>query len=123
MITGTTTMPVQVILNSTNPTANVVMTISGHTITGISKYEQNSQIQSIYPNPAVSNISVTVKAQGSVKLQILDATGKVVLTKEQSVSDAEGLITMSVTDLAPGLYFLVIQDKNGNLSSKRFVKN
>jgi hypothetical protein len=123
MITGTTTMPAQVNLNATNPTANVVMTISGHTITGISKYGQNNQIESIYPNPAVSNISVTIKAQGNVKLRILDATGKTVYAQEQTVNQSGILITLPVADLTSGLYFLVIQDENGNTSSKRFVKN
>ena len=123
MITGITTMPAQVNLNATNPTANVVMTVSGHTITGISKYEQNSQIENIYPNPTVSNISVTLKAQGNVKLRILDATGKTVFANEQAVNTSGILITLPVTDLNSGLYFPVIQDENGNISSKRFVKN
>jgi hypothetical protein len=123
MVTGVTTTPAQVNLNATNPTANVVMTISGHTITGISKYEQNSQIENIYPNPALSNISVTLKAQGNVKLRILDATGKTVFAKEQAVNQSGILITLPVADLTSGLYFLVIQDENGNTSSKRFVKN
>ena len=123
MVTGTTTLPTQVTINSTNPTANVVMTISGHTITGVSKYGQTSQIENMYPNPAISDISFTIRTQGTVKMQILDAIGKTILARQETVTASGNLITLPIKDLTPGLYFLVIQDENGNTSSKRFVKN
>ena len=123
MVTGTTTLPTQVTINSTNPTANVVMTISGHTITGVSKYGQTSQIENMYPNPAISDISFTIRTQGTVKMQILDAIGKTILARQETVTASGNLITLPIKDLNPGLYFLVIQDENGNTSSKRFVKN
>jgi PKD repeat protein len=123
MVTGSTTVPTQVNLNASNPTASVVMTINGNTITGISKTEPTSQIENIYPNPAVSEISVNIKSAGNVKMQILDATGKTIVLQNNAVPANGKLLTIPVSGLTPGLYFLVIQDENGNTSSKRFVKN
>ncbi|MEI8048694.1 MAG: PKD domain-containing protein [Bacteroidota bacterium] len=123
MVTGSTTVPTQVNLNASNPTASIVMTINGNTITGISKAEPTSQIGNIYPNPAVSEISVNVKSEGNVKMQILDATGKTIVLQNITVPANGKLLTIPVSGLTPGLYFMVIQDENGNTSSKRFVKN
>ncbi len=123
MVTGSTTVPTQVNLNASNPTASVVMTINGNSITGISKAEPTSQIENIYPNPAVSEISVNIKSAGNVKMQILDATGKTIVLQNITVPANGKLLTIPVSGLTPGLYFLVIQDENGNTSSKRFVKN
>lgn len=123
VLTGMTTQPALVTLDATHASATVTMTINGHTITGISKMEQAGLVGSIYPNPAVNEISFNLKSQGSINIQILDASGKTVLIKNETNSTAGQLITIPVTDLKPGLYFIIIQDDKGNTSSRRFVKN
>lgn len=123
VITGITTLPVEVILDETNSSATVNMTINGNTITGISESEPASQIITFYPNPATDKILVTVKSAGSVKIQIMDVSGKRVYVRNEIVENFNSLITIPVLEFKPGLYFFVIQDEDGITSSMRFVKN
>jgi PKD repeat protein len=123
VITGLTTQPAIVDLDATTPSADVTMTINGNTITGIIERGKAGMIESIYPNPAFDQISVALKTQGKVEIQILDASGRVVWVKNETISASGSLLTIPVSDFTPGLYFLFIQDDIGNTSSRRFVKN
>jgi PKD repeat protein len=123
VVTGTTTQATTVNLNAANPSASVVMTMNGHLITGITKWGQTGLIESVYPNPAVSSISVSVKSAGAIKLQILDATGKLVRSLNETAPATGNRVSLPVSDLTPGLYILMVQDEKGNSSSSRFVKN
>ncbi len=123
VITGMTTLPAVVILDVNSPTATVSMTINGHLITGISELKQTSIIENIYPNPAVNEILVNVKSQGAIKIQIMDTSGKTILENNENISAEGKLITIPVSHFKPGLYVLFIHDKDGNTSSRRFVKN
>lgn len=122
MVTGATTIPQDVNLDATNPTATVVMTMNGNTITGVTKAEPAGLIENIYPNPAINEILVTCKMQVVNKIQIVDASGKVVFQNAESVVPNGNRIKIPVSELKPGLYILLMQDKEGNTSSKRFVK-
>jgi PKD repeat protein len=123
VITGLTTQPALVILDATNPSANVIMTINGNTITGVSEAKQAGILAGLYPNPAVNEISVTVKSNGAIKIQIIDASGKIVFVHNETVSASGTLITIPLSGLTTGLYSLIVQDGKGNVSSKRFIKN
>ncbi|RYZ45923.1 MAG: T9SS type A sorting domain-containing protein [Sphingobacteriales bacterium] len=70
----------------------------------------------ISPNPATDLI--TVAAGAAFKLQLIDQTGRLVLTApKQSVSS-----TISLNSLVPGLYYLRIEHEGG-LLVKPVVKN
>lgn len=123
VITGLTTQPALVVLDATNPSANVIMTINGNTITGVSEAKQAGILTGLYPNPTVNEISVTVKSNGAIKIQIIDASGKIVFVNKEIGSANGTLITIPLSGLTPGLYSLIVKDGKGNVSSKRFIKN
>lgn len=77
---------------------------------------------SIFPNPANDKISLTTQWKGLLNMQILDATGKEVLVKNETAPTEGGEIDISVSGLNPGLYHLIIQDEDGNNSCERFIK-
>jgi hypothetical protein len=121
VITGIKTYPVTVILSATNTSANVIMKISGQTVAGTGESEQNSLLENLYPNPASDEIAVTVKSKGLIKFQIIDASGKTVLVKQESISIPGEIILISIKELVPGIYILIIQDEKGNASKRRFI--
>ena len=123
MVTGTTTVPVPLALSQTNPSAHVTMTIAGHLITGLINYQQAGAIEKVYPNPAVDHINVSVKKEGLVNIQIMDAIGKSVQSENVTINSVGQLVNLNVSDLKNGLYFVVIRDKDGNTSSRQFMKN
>jgi uncharacterized protein (DUF2141 family) len=97
------------------------MKISGQTVAGTGESEQNSLLENLYPNPASDEIAVTVKSKGLIKFQIIDASGKTVLVKQESISIPGEIILISIKELVPGIYILIIQDEKGNASKRRFI--
>jgi len=122
VITGIKTYPVIVILTETNKTANVIMKISGQSVAGKSETQLTGFIENIYPNPALDVIAVSVKRKGHIKIQVLEASGKTALTKYENISAEGSTISVLISDFKPGVYLLMIQDENGNTSSRRFIK-
>jgi hypothetical protein len=123
VITGITTLPVEVILDETNSTATVTMTINGNTITGLTEKGQVNLITKLYPNPAADYISINVSCQGTFQLVILDASGKIILTKTEAIQTGGSILSIPVDDYKPGLYTIRILDENRNASTKQFIKN
>ena len=122
VITGITTLPVEVILDETNSSATVNMTINGNIITGIIDRDQSNLIVNIYPNPANEEISVFVKSTGAATIQIMDASGKLVFMDAKTNITSGSSVSIQIKELKTGLYFLVLQDEKGNVSSRRFIK-
>jgi hypothetical protein len=83
--------------------------------TGIEDVNALAAQISVYPNPA-SEI-LFVKAPLSVNLALTDVTGKVLLREEKVKS-------LQIENLAAGIYFLRITDKDGNiLKTEKIIKN
>jgi len=123
VITGVTTQPAAVVLDASSTSATVIMTIEGHTITGISERASAGIIGNVYPNPAIDEISVNIKSQGEITIRIMDASGRVVYTETKMVASAGSQVTILVSHLKPGLYLISVQDRGRNQSSARFMKN
>jgi len=71
---------------------------------------------SVYPNPT-SGI-ITVKAEQMEKIEVINAVGQTVLTKE--VDDNE--TSLDLTSFGSGVYFVNIMTLNGNIVRKINVK-
>lgn len=123
IITGKTLIAAPFVLSATNPAAIVIMTIEGNTITGINKNLESALIKGIYPNPAIDQISIDINTNGKVEIKIIDVSGRLVISETRNAYVDESLITIPVNDLKPGLYFVSVQDKAGNISSFKMVKN
>jgi hypothetical protein len=80
-------------------------------------------IENIYPNPTSGEIFISMKTKGSKKIQIIDVSGKIVLSKDENSIESGELFSLSVEELLNGLYLIVIRDEKGNTSSRRIIKN
>ena len=82
---------------------------------GISETEENYPSITIYPNPANSNVQVTVSEINYPQcLKVFDILGKQILSQPmENIST-----TLNITDFAPGLYFVRLN----NEAAKRFIK-
>lgn len=72
---------------------------------------------SIYPNPANGVLTVALENSGSV-IRIYNTLG-VELLKETTNSNVTNI---DITNIPSGTYFINIEDKNGNISNKEFIK-
>jgi hypothetical protein len=75
-------------------------------------------INSVYPNPATTELTVELWWNVASDIEIFDATGKLVVRQNQVSGD---LIRIDLNDLTPGLYTLRITNKGGT-TARRFVK-
>jgi len=74
-----------------------------------------------FPNPAVTNLTLKIRNYPSEHLtyQLLDLNGK--LIQKSEVKNNETVIQMS--DLAPAVYLLSINDKSREIKTFRIIKN
>jgi hypothetical protein len=81
---------------------------------GINEFKQDINV-TIYPNPVTNNVTITT--DNKVQVTLIDGMGRVIST--QTVS---GTISLDVTNLSNGIYFLQINDKNDLITKKILVR-
>jgi hypothetical protein len=69
----------------------------------------------IYPNPTNSTLTIS---RGQGKLSILDVNGMEIMHVDHSFSSQ-----INVSGLSSGVYFVLLEDKSGNVSRVKFVKD
>ena len=73
---------------------------------------------SIFPNPSRSLLNYSSETEISA-ICITDLTGKTI--KQIAASDTQGQI--SVSDIASGIYFIRMQNRNGESRARKFIKD
>jgi hypothetical protein len=78
----------------------------------------------LYPNPATTHVNLDLvdAAAGSYELNVYNSVGAKVLAQQPAVSKSSQTISLDVSGLAAGTYFLSINRDGGSLL-KTFVKN
>ena len=77
--------------------------------TGLDEVQGNNRNSLIYPNPVLSRLSFKLDAQmKNSTAQILSVDGKIIMTRTPVKED---VFETEVSSLAPGLYFLVLQNQ------------
>jgi hypothetical protein len=91
--------------------------VAGLGITG----ETISGELSIYPNPAVNQIhvSLTRVSSGSELLEFSDMTGKIL--ERRSLEPGFGQLSLDISGLASGIYFIRISFQEGSVSKKVMI--
>nr|WP_039452010.1 T9SS type A sorting domain-containing protein [Pedobacter glucosidilyticus] len=74
----------------------------------------------IYPNPTKGSININLAGSSSYeKLELIDLTGKILLSK--SISKEESIISFDMSNLASGIYQIRLSGE-GKLLSKQIIK-
>ena len=71
----------------------------------------------VYPNPTSSQFNVQLEKNNNYKIEILNALGQVLFSKDAEISNSIDLINFD-----NGLYFLKVLDKNFTLYTTRIIK-
>jgi hypothetical protein len=77
----------------------------------------------VFPNPANTEINVAMNLDNAdnTVVNVLDISGKVIKTMTLGTVNGQMTITVPLTDLANGVYFIEMANDNGN-QVKKFVK-
>ena len=87
-------------------------------ILGVS--ENNSSTYSIHPNPAKNELFITAQnTTQNLKIKIFNIEGKLLSAQNITLQDQKAI---DVSQLLSGIYFLNIEDENGNTTTKKFIK-
>ncbi|HBC03819.1 MAG: hypothetical protein CL528_03520 [Aequorivita sp.] len=74
----------------------------------------------ILPNPAKNELFLTSKyTSGTLTLKIFNIEGKLLSNQTLEVANQTSI---DVSSLTSGIYFLNIEDENGNTTTKKFIK-
>jgi hypothetical protein len=92
---------------------------------GINESAIESSTLNIFPNPAKDNLNISfeLKSKSSVKIEVLDMTGRLVISADYGVKNA-GVYAekINIDGLGSGMYLLNIRTGNGLAAKKVFVE-
>ena len=75
---------------------------------------------SIHPNPAKNELFITAQnTTENLKIKIFNIEGKLLSAQNITLQDQKAI---DVSQLLNGIYFLNIEDENGNTTTKKFIK-
>jgi N-acetylneuraminic acid mutarotase len=72
----------------------------------------------VYPNPATDQLTIATKSDQKLNFELVDQLGRIV---QSGIMEAVQT-TISVTDLEPGTYMLVLRDASGNTNQQTLIK-
>ena len=87
--------------------------------------ESENYIKSLYPNP-VSQESFTIESYftepSDISIQIMDLSGRLLATEKRNALNGNAMIQIPVTNLANGMYYVLITGDNTNFSDKIVIQ-
>jgi hypothetical protein len=116
--------------SGSNPTNNDYLWVDNLTFTGsvaaTTGIEESKSITNLmlYPNPASENVTIEFNSlmSSTVKMELVDITGKTIKIVNVSAISGDYKYTMNTVDIAKGIYFLKISfDKS--IGIKKLVVN
>lgn len=95
-----------------------VFRLSNANVVGIDAYTEVEKQFSIYPNPVLNELHLQFNNSQSIStISIVDTQGKIVYSS--SVISSE----LNMSYLNKGLYFILIESKDGSIQTEKFQKN
>jgi hypothetical protein len=89
------------------------------TVSGMESISTENNEITIYPNPASNQLNIELKNYKYKKLTITDMLGKTIMAQDMNSLEE----SVSVAELVPGVYFVLLTDELNNTEAIRFVKN
>jgi hypothetical protein len=86
--------------------------------------KDGSQIVTVYPNPAKTNISanITLLRSQEVTIDLYDTQGKTVKSVSKGIlSQGKSNFDISLTDVSEGIYFLKVNTEDASVGKKIVV--
>ncbi|MBP6427265.1 MAG: T9SS type A sorting domain-containing protein [Bacteroidia bacterium] len=79
----------------------------------------SSNLISVYPNPASDQISISYSIKAKATLKVSDNLGRLIFQKE--VEPYSEKLTIDVSKISNGMYYITLTNENGEINAKRFI--
>jgi Secretion system C-terminal sorting domain len=88
-----------------------------------SRFEKDKPTVRLFPNPAKNKVEIEIKGfePGYVQVQLLDNKGKLVRDEKRFVFSGNEIIILMFSE-SPGLYFLLLKQRDKKLKSKLVIR-
>jgi hypothetical protein len=86
--------------------------------------DQDSRQLAVFPNPAKDLIHInyqSAKSQANTNLVVYDMLGRMMLKKPMIIREGLNEMSLSLENMANGIYLLVIEDPNERIMSRSFM--
>lgn len=80
---------------------------------------ENKNTVKLYPNPVSNNLTIENPFSSNFQLQVINQSGQLILKQNNNKSS----ISLDVTTLSKGLYFLTVHSENDETQTVKFIKN
>ena len=118
VVSGTTESFVVKLHNNTTDVDDLTFNIDLTYTSSSSINEAVANVTKVYPNPAVSNVTVEYAVEGTAQFVMVDVAGREVM--QQYVS-GNGSMNLNVESLHKGVYLYGIRQGNKSFSMKKLV--
>jgi CubicO group peptidase (beta-lactamase class C family) len=88
--------------------------------TGVSSGQTQLPV-ALYPNPATGVVKVYLPEAGNYSVKAVDLTGKTYNLARELSGDETAPVSVDITQLQPGLYQLLIKNRQGEIGSTRLL--
>jgi len=88
---------------------------------GIDDYFADETIR-IYPNPASDRLFVKTDYEGEFTIQLVNASGSIIYTKNVSAIGEENRIEVNIANYPKGIYFIRLYNKEESINRKIIIK-
>lgn len=106
------------ILPSNTPIGNPTLYTYNACNVGMNELTHNSIVSEVYPNPSENDMTIVFENSNSThKIELYDITGKII----SSYSTEYSKFKISKNNLASGLYFLKVSNKQGESSTQKII--
>lgn len=98
---------------------------NGHTYSNVISLNNNTTASAkVYPNPAVTNIAVSLSSSSNTvaDIQIFNLSGNLVMNKQVSINEGSNVFTLDITSLKAGNFFVKISDSKDVNFARSFCK-
>lgn len=93
-----------------NENCSITSECTSVVVSGISDNQPSINV-SVYPNPTSTDLKVQIESNsGKAAVKVMTVTGQILLNKSFPASE---MITLNVSDLAPGMYILNVANNKG----------
>ncbi len=102
----------------------VRLTVGGSAKNEFASVTENLEMN-LFPVPAqnVINMVTSGVAEGTYSIRILDQTGKLVMDRNTSGSEVNAGLSIEISDMSTGAYFMELKNANGEVvSMSKFIK-
>lgn len=98
--------------------------VTGTKVDNTSNEEVSADVVGLFPNPATNDVNINIKLDNSTSssIQIIDATGKVVASKNSNLINGYSQVNMDIATLSAGIYTVKVTSAEKSYTRKLIKK-